>query len=232
MIVFPEIAVPVQWINNISIFSQKNNCSVVMGVEHFSNLKKEALNYSCVTLPFKNRSFISCYIDMRLKINYAPVEIDKINRLKFNLPLNKQEKESMRIYGWKGNYFSLFNCYELTDITKRSAFKGLVDFVVVIVHNRDTPYFSNIIESMSRDLHAYAVQVNTSNYGDSRITQPSKTALKDIAKVKGGINNHILIDRLDVAQLREFQALSLDDQVKSEVFKTTPPDYKIAKYRK
>lgn len=232
VIIFPEIAVPIQWVNNVSTFSQKNNCSVVMGVEHFSNKNKEALNYSCVTLPFVNRSFVSCYVDLRLKINYAPVEIEKIEELGFYIPLSKQDKESMRIYGWKGNYFTLFNCYELTDVVKRSLFKGSVDYVVVIVHNMDTPYFSNIIESMSRDLHAYVVQVNTSNYGDSRITQPKKTVLKDIAKVKGGINNHILVDLLDISSLRKFQSLDLKQQIKSKKFKTTPPGYSVPPYRK
>lgn len=232
IVIFPEIAVPIQWVNNVSTFSQKNNCSVVMGVEHFSNQNKEALNYSCVTLPFLNRTFVSCYVDMRLKINYAPVEIEKIEELGFKIPLSKQDKESMRVYGWKGNYFTLFNCYELTDVVKRSLFKGAVDYVVVIVHNMDTPYFSNIIESMSRDLHAYVVQVNTSNYGDSRITQPKKSVLKDIAKVKGGINNHILVDLLDIGSLRKFQALDLTQQIKSKKFKATPPDYSVPPYRK
>jgi hypothetical protein len=73
-------------------------------------------------------------------------------------------------------------------------------------YNRDTNYFSNIVESISRDLHVYFAQVNTSQFGDSRITQPSRTEIKDILKLKGGENDTILVGKIDLGKLRNSNA--------------------------
>ena len=54
-----------------------------------------------------------------------------------------------------------------------------------------------------RDLHCYCVQVNSSDYGDSRITMPSRTEVKDILKTKGGNNDTVLVGTIDVEKLRE-----------------------------
>jgi hypothetical protein len=93
--------------------------------------------------------------------------------------------------------------------------------------NKDTPYFSNIVEALSRDLHCYIAQVNTSQYGDSRLTQPSESARKDIMKLKGGKNNAILVDEIAISELREFQ-LKYFERIKADndnSFKPVPPDW-------
>ena len=69
--------------------------------------------------------------------------------------------------------------------------------------NKDTLYFSNIVESASRDLHCFIVQANTSKYGDSRITGPYNSLFKDIIKVKGGENNVLLIGTVDCLAVQE-----------------------------
>lgn len=50
--------------------------------------------------------------------------------------------------------------------------------------NRDTNYFSAIVKSLSRDLSAYVIQSNITEYGDSRITGPFETYRADIIKSK------------------------------------------------
>ena len=77
-------------------------------------------------------------------------------------------------------------------------------------------------------MHCFCVQVNTAKYGDSRITQPSKTEEKDILKVKGGINPTVLVDQIDIDELREFQLKGNALQEKSPTskkYKPTPPDF-------
>lgn len=83
-------------------------------------------------------------------------------------------------------------------------FQSYADFLVAIEWNRDVNYYSNILESLSRDIHCYCVQVNSSNYGDSRITMPSKTEEKDIMRTKGGKNSTILVDEIDIKRLGSF----------------------------
>lgn len=46
------------------------------------------------------------------------------------------------------------------------------------------------------------MQVNSSDYGDSRITKPSMTENKDIMRTKGGMNSIILVDEIDIKNKR------------------------------
>lgn len=86
-------------------------------------------------------------------------------------------------------------------------------------------YYSNILESLSRDIHCYCVQVNSSDYGDSRITKPSKTEEKDIMRTKGGINSTILVDEIDIGKMRDFQLKEYELQANDRSFKPTPPGF-------
>ena len=92
-------------------------------------------------------------------------------------------------------------CYELTNIEYRYNLRGLIDLLIVPELNRDTNYFSNMVEATTRDLHAFVVQVNTSKYGDSRITGPYNSLYKDIIKLKGGEDNIILTGTIDTEEL-------------------------------
>lgn len=141
----------------------------------------------------------------------------------YKTPLYRERKP--KVLKWRDNYFSVFNCYELTDIGYRSSLVGKVDFVVAIEHNRDINYFSNIVESVSRDIHAYVVQVNDAKYGDSRITKPSKTEEMDIAKIKGGEDELLLTATIDVKSLREFQKKNHILQESDNRYKQTPPRF-------
>lgn len=81
------------------------------------------------------------------------------------------------------------------------------------------------MESLSRDLHCYCVQVNSSDYGDSRITRPAKTDNKDIIRTKGGTNSTILVGEIDIESLRNFQIKSYELQKTDSRYKATPPDF-------
>lgn len=82
-------------------------------------------------------------------------------------------------------------------------FKREADIVFGVEWNRDTSYFSNIMESLSRDRCCFCAQSNMSEYGDSRIVQPKSKAIMNIARVKGGVNATVIIDEIDVAALRK-----------------------------
>ena len=113
----------------------------------------------------------------------------------------------------------------MTSIIERSMFQSYADFLIAIEWNRDVNYYSNILESLSRDIHCYCVQVNSSDYGDSRITKPSKTEEKDIMRTKGGINSTILVDEIDIGKMRDFQLKEYELQANDRSFKPTPPGF-------
>jgi hypothetical protein len=100
------------------------------------------------------------------------------------------------------------------------------DMLVAVECNSDTTYFGSIVESLVRDMHCYCVQVNSSEYGDSRITQPAKNEKRDLLTVKGGLNQTLLVGEIDIQTLREFQIKDYTLQ-KGGDFKPTPPGINI-----
>lgn len=231
LIVFPEVSIPWQWMNTIREFSQKNDIGVICGLEHQTNNKETVYNYCLVILPQKSKNgFRDCYINRRNKIHYSPKELEYI-RGKFLHEPTLLSKE-ICIFYWKAIYFTVFNCYELADISLRANLAGKVDLIFAIEFNKDVNYFSSIVESLSRDVHCYVVQVNSSKFGDSRIIQPSNSQSKDILKIKGGSNSVLITGEVDIQKLRKFQSIDYNLQQKNNLFKTTPPDYKIELKRK
>lgn len=234
LLILPEISIPFQWLDILSDFSKKNNIAIVCGIEHVKNKKQEVFNYSAVLLPFKNDEFNNLFIDLRLKIDYSPEEVKEISKYHFKVPKHILT-EKLRLYDWNNLLFAVFNCYELCDIKKRAIFRGIVDFVVAIEFNKDTEHFSSIVESSSRDIHCYVIQVNNSLFGDSRITMPARSFKKDMMKIKGGHNTTIITGEINIKELRYFQIIDTNAQevflASKDYFKQTPPGFQISNKR-
>ena len=98
--------------------------------------------------------------------------------------------------------YSTILCYEFTDISSRAAMKSKIELLFVPQLNKDTNYFSAIVESTARDLHCFVIQANTSQYGDSRITAPYKSESKNILQIKGGETDVVMIATLNVDELK------------------------------
>jgi hypothetical protein len=234
MVIFPEISVPFSWLGNITEFVRKSNVALVCGLEHISSSDGKVFNYVATILPFKHGKYRNAFIDLRLKRDYSHEEEKLIKGHKgFSVPdLEERRRHRLRVYDWNGISFSVFNCFEFSDIGKRAPLKGNVDFVVVVEYNRDTPYFSNISESAARDIHSYVIQVNDSTWGDSRIVRPSKSEIKDLVRIKGGEHVHIVTGEINIKELREFQMKEYSLQEGSQSFKPTPPGFSISKERR
>ncbi|MBU5355207.1 hypothetical protein KQI74_23405 [Paenibacillus barcinonensis] len=221
MIVLPELSIPLNWFPLLVKYSMIVRKSIIFGMEHLVK-DNTVYNYQITILPTNNNGFPSCIIKPRLKNHYSPEEIRIIKGYRLKVP---RVDYSYDLFVWKGVHFSCFNCYELTDIAHRAFFKSRIDLLVVTEDNRDVNYFSNLAESISRDLHCFFVQVNNAHYGDSRITQPSKTETKNIVQLKGGENSTILIGELNINALRKFQIKEYELQKEERLFKPTPPDF-------
>jgi hypothetical protein len=228
LLVFPEVSIPYAWVYLLARFAKKNNIGIVFGVEHIKT-KDLVSNYTCIMLPFKTNGHANLFINFEAKKHFSPDEKQNIESRSFVINENTDKKPVL--YKFRGCVFSTFNCYELTDINYRSLLIGKVDFLIVIEYNKDTNYFSNIIDSLSRDIHCYIIQVNTSDYGDSRIIKPSKTELKDVVKLKGGENIYLVINSINIKKLREFQLKGHSLQKQDKEFKLTPPSFKLSRFR-
>ncbi len=220
MLIMPESFIPFEWLPTLSRTCAKNNLAVVTGVEHIK-YEDNIFNLTAVILPYKEENHKCADITFHLKTHYAPIEKEEIHGYR----LNEVRGNHYELYKWNDCYFPVYCCYELASISDRAIFQSYADLLIAVEWNKDVNYYSNILESLSRDIHCYCVQVNTSDYGDSRITKPSKTEEKDIIRTKGGINHTILLDEIDIGLLREFQIKEYTLQKNDSKFKTTPPNF-------
>lgn len=225
ILLFPECFVPVELLDRITWYAVNEQKLIITGLEHIT-VDNVSFNFIVTILPFENDGIKDAVVVYRLKNHYTHGEKLMIHTNHFKVPRPSQYLYDLFI--WKGIYFSAYYCFELADVKHRSIFKSKVDLLIASEWNRDTNYFSNIVESTSRDIHAYFAQVNTSQFGDSRITQPSRTEIKDILKLKGGENDTILVGEIDIDELREFQRKLYITTKDDRRFKPLPPDFLLA----
>ena len=230
MLVLPEGYLPFEWLPILARTCAKNQIAIITGIEHLKfksnddTTNSSINNLTAVVLPFVEDDYKFSYIHFHKKVHVAPHEKEKIE----SYGCKVREGEGYELYDWNNFWFSVYCCYELSSISDRSIFQSYIDALIAVEWNKDTNYYSNIVESLSRDLHCFCIQVNTSEFGDSRITRPSKTENRDILKVKGGGNSVVLIDTIDISGLREFQIKGNVLQAKSpdsKYYKQTPPNF-------
>ena len=227
MLVLPECYLPFEWIPVVSRLCAQNHLALITGIEHIlvdnseidGNIKGKVYNLTAVFLPYTCNEYSFTSVSYHNKVEYAPFEKEQITGRRYTF----ESGDTYQLYGWQNIWFPVYCCFELASIRDRSLFLNYADMVVAVEWNKDVPYYSNIIESLSRDLHTYCIQANSSDYGDSRIVAPKDSVSKDMAKTKGGLNNFIMVEELKIKELRDFQMLEYSLQQKNKQFKPTPP---------
>jgi len=227
MLVLPEVSVPYSWLPFMVAHARQTQMALVFGLEHWVS-RKTAYNLLVTILPFKEDGrYRACRLFIRPKNHYAPAELSELERLDLRTP---SVTPGYFLFDWRDTRFTVFNCYELSNIRHRSAFRSEIDFLVGVEWNRDTPYFSNIVESAVRDLHCYMVQVNTSQFGDSRITSPKKSEEMNAVRVSGGLNTTLLKAEIDIRDLNDFRSKKASPVDKR--YKPTPAGFEHDAIRK
>lgn len=235
LLVFPENFLPYEWLPRVMSFCAKNQMGIITGVEHLilaaesgnSKLPRNIIdkyyvfNLTAVLLPYKLGVYRYTSLSLHSKIYFSPGEIEFLRG--YNLQI--KPGNIVHLFKWHDIYFTVHCCFELSSIHLRQSFFKYADLIVGIEHNRDVFYYSGIMESLCRDMHAYCLQVNSSDYGDSRLTQPKSSVFLDMMRVKGGLNNMVMVSEIDIAALRKFQLQQYSAQIKDKSFKPTPPGF-------
>ena len=210
-LVLPELCFPIYWIYDLIRFAKRSKIGIITGLQYLADDKGRRYNYIATILPFTTgkRKYNNAFLYIRDKNDYSPIEFEELAKSGFYC--QNRDIAEYQIFNWKGIRLSPMVCYELTDVMARALLKGKCDFVAAPVFNPDTTYFSNIIDSTARDLHAFVIQSNTSYYGDSRVTGPYDRDSKDIFKIKGGDNDHVVIGTINFKKFKTFQLNYYDD---------------------
>ena len=233
ILVLPELSVPYKALDWLCDYAQRNQLMMIFGVEHWVS-KNRAYNLLATLIPFplnensnSEETFNGLLPLLRIKNHYAPDEELLLKSYRYTIP--KPKPSEYFLIEWKGAKFSVFNCFELADIQHRALFRGEVDLLFACEYNADTHYYSNIVESVVRDLHCYFIQSNNAVNGDSRITRPTKSATMNQIQIKGGENISIIVDTIDIENIRNHQIQNNVGRDKGSFFKPTPPGYEVEK---
>lgn len=198
-VTFPEFFVPIIWLKDITRFAKENNIAIIAGLRYIRNTVR-AFNYTTIIQPCNNNGFRNVVALFREKNFYAPEEKDCLYKLGYHV-LDPKKPLYYVIHANKMRYSTIL-CFEFTDIYSRACLKSKIDALFVPQLNKDTNYFSSIVESTARDLHCFIVQANTAKYGDSRITAPYDTIHRNVVQIKGGINDLVIIGELELDKVK------------------------------
>ena len=229
LLVLPELSVPFQWLEMLIGQCKRHNLAIITGLEYYHSKDDYAYNCVATILPIKTKYFTTAKAFLRVKNYYAPKEKKELAGRRKQIP---EKIKRYHLFHWRKCYFSVYNCFELANISDRALFKSKVDFIVATEWNPDVNYYADIAGSWVRDVHCYFIQCNTSSYGDSCIMQPSKTENSRMVTVKGGANSTVLVEDLKIDKLREFQYKEHILQMDDNSFKLTPPDFSIEDVKK
>lgn len=205
ILALPELYFPIYWIGELIRFSKRSQIAIVTGLQYMNDNTGKMRNYVATLLPFTSgkKNYKNVYVHIREKNDYSPIEFEGLAHLGYKC--ENTLNANYQVFNWNNVRLSSLVCYELTDVMVRGLLKGRCDIIIASVFNPDTTYFSNIIDSTVRDLHTFVVQANTSFYGDSRVTGPYDRDSKDIFKIKGGENDHIVVGSISFREVKEFE---------------------------
>ena len=204
MVVLPECYIPYEWIYRLVNWSANNQIAVITGIEHFATFGKTSKdilphsncvvhNMAAIILPYKVGDYKYSHLVFQHKKFPSPFEVRTINSYGYSFyepefdddTVKKIWQNSTFLFWWHNIWFPVYNCFEMASINLRQQHSDYLDMVVAIECNKDISYYSNIIGSLARDLHCCCIQVNSSNYGDSRIVEPTEQASMNIVQTKG-----------------------------------------------
>ncbi|AJG21174.1 hypothetical protein RR42_m3814 [Cupriavidus basilensis] len=229
-LVLPELALPAHWFIRIARKLQGRGISLITGIEYLHASKARVRNQVWAALSHDGLGFPSLMIYRQDKQRPALHEEQELTRLaKLELKPDKAW-QTPPILQHGDLRFALLVCSELTNISYRAALRGKVDALFVPEWNQDTETFNALVESAALDVHAYIIQCNDRQYGDSRIRAPFKESWqRDLLRVKGGVTDYCVIGEIDVQALRQFQS---SHRSPTKPFKPVPDGFEIAFDRK
>lgn len=224
-LVFPELSIPAHWFVRIAQKLHLQGISLIAGIEYQHVDGKGVKNQVWCSFGHVGLGFPSMTVFRQDKQRPAVGEEQELHRLAA-VSLRPEEKWNAPPVIKHGNFtFSVLVCSELTNISYRAGLAGHIDALFVPEWNRDIHTFDSLVESAALDIHAYIVQCNDRQFGDSRIRAPYQDSwLRDVVRIKGGISDYFVIGEIDVVSLRRFQS---SHRSPAGPFKPVPDGFKI-----
>ncbi len=232
-LLLPELSLPARWIDTISNRLGEANINLIAGLD-YHHPTATTIHSSAVLVLADDRLGYPSRIQIRqLKSMPAPREEDELSKLFGKTWHVSDAPDSKPIYRHQGLCFGVLICSELQNMKHRLDFQGRVDCLMILSWNKDLETFSALVESASLDVHASVALVNNRRFGDSRVRVPAKKSYeRDLCRIQGGLNEHVIIVQIDVDNLRAFQSRGTRRPSDRDLFKPVPEGFSIASYRR
>jgi hypothetical protein len=231
-LLLPELSLPERWLATITSRLLEAGISLIAGLdyEHYSG--EEISSSAALVLRDDRLGFVSSIEIRQPKLFPAPGEEEELYRA-YGRTWKDWGLEKHPLYSHDGIYFGVLVCSELQNIRHRESFQGKVDVLAVLSWNRDLETFSSLVESASLDVHAYVALVNNRAFGDSRVRGPRKESHeRDVCRIRGGENEHLVVVKIDPSQLRAQQSRSRSWPRANDRYKPAPDGFVISGNRK
>lgn len=199
-ILLPEFALESRWLLRVLKEARKNHISLISGLIHCRKTNNLVYNITVIY------DYLLGIVLLKEKNYMSPDEKKLITFPKpKGMGCNYHEPALPYYYIIDDGRicFSTMTCYEATNVCDRAELADKINVLFMPVYNYDTHYFSNIINSLSRDISCYIIQANSNKMGDSKIRMPVEDALADKVRIKGGINNYCVVDEIDISLLEK-----------------------------
>jgi len=229
-VLLPELSIPRRWVASLVNRLLDSKISVVAGVEYGHLAGDRVINEAVLALTDDRLGFPSSIIIRQRKVEAAPAEGEELLRLHGKAFVEASQRPV--VYRHNGFDFGVLVCSELQDIRLRGMFQGEADCLMVLAWNKDLETFSALVESAALDVHAYVALVNNRRYGDGRVRAPAKEPhLRDVCRIRGGLDDYAVLVRLEVERLRRFQSRAKNWPRGDDPFKPVPQGFDIAPRR-
>lgn len=231
---FPELSIPLKWIDSIATRLNEAGVSLIAGTEYRHLENNQILSEACLFLTDNRMGYPASVKIWQPKLQPAVGE-DKELTAKHGKTWAKQPlwARSKPVYVHNDVHLGIMVCSELQNSKARIKFQGEIDSLIILSWNQDLETFSSLIESAALDVHAYTILVNNRKYGDSRVRSPAKESFKrDIARVRGGDNDFVVVATLDIDNLRAFQSRAKRWPEDNDEFKPVPEGFKLSSKRR
>lgn len=236
-LVFPELSIPQRWAALLEDTLADSGISLVAGLEYRLQGQSQVVNEASISIATGSHKFPVWRVQHQPKSQPAIGEAQSLRKLN---PAKSHPISSLRgvVHTHRSAKFSVFICSELTDARVRSELRGQIDLLFAVEFNQDIHSFASIIEATCLDVHAFVVQCNNRKFGDSRVRSPASAEYRrDLIRLRGGDNDHLVVVKLPVAELRTYQAQDRFGHVhhappSDESFKPTPDGFLIVGGRK
>lgn len=231
-LLLPELSLPERWLSTVTGLLRDSGISLVAGLDY--HVTESSIHSEAVLVLADDRLGFPAFVRIHQpKILPAPGEDFLLQRDFGKRWTSFSAAHSVKpVYLHKNFAFGVLVCSELQNVHHRLNFQGAVDCMMVLSWNQDLETFSALVESASLDVHAYVALVNNRRFGDSRVRVPEKINHKrDVCRLRGGENEHVVVVKLDAKKLREFQSRAYRWPDDADPFKPVPEGFKIHAYR-